>query len=71
MTKSNQIIMHSSKLTRVTCVHWLLIAVMGVVTADFFSGLVHWAADSWGSVDLWIVGKVFLLHVICIVSLLF
>lgn len=40
--------------------HVLLSAFCGIITADFGSGLVHWAADTWGSIELPLFGKNFI-----------
>lgn len=40
---------------------WVPLAlVAGVLAADFGSGLVHWAADTWGRDDLPVIGKTIL-----------
>lgn len=41
--------------------YWVLVCALGgILTADFLSGLVHWAADSYGSVDMPIIGAALL-----------
>ena len=41
---------------------WVLLAasISGFIVADFVSGFVHWAADTWASVDTPVLGKALL-----------
>lgn len=36
----------------------VMAGLAGILTADFGSGLVHWAADTWFSVEVPVLGKV-------------
>lgn len=40
---------------------WIAVAVIfGLLAADFISGFVHWLGDTWGSIDMPVLGKAFI-----------
>ena len=51
--------MHTAKLNSPFRLYGMLCigTVLGILGADFTSGLIHWTLDSWGSIGIPVVGE--------------
>lgn len=54
------ITLYNVALVRPSWITIIVAIVLGIVAADFVSGMVHWACDTWGRADIPIIGTIVL-----------